>query len=87
MSVRNRELYKTVLSRDNGPMEFNLPLFLAALGLAFVLEALPWLLAPRRMREAFLFLLEMPDDKLRAWGAFLLVSGLFLTWAATSLIG
>jgi uncharacterized protein YjeT (DUF2065 family) len=67
-------------------MEFNLSLFLAALSLACVLEALPWLLAPRKMREVFQSLLELPDDKLRVWGIFLLLTGLILAWAATSLL-
>lgn len=59
-------------------MRFQLSLFLAALGLACVLESLPWLLAPARMREALRQLLELPPEKLRVWGFILLGIGLIL---------
>lgn len=59
-------------------MHFQASLFLAALGLACVLESLPWLLAPDRMRDALRQLLELPPEKLRVWGLFLLGGGLGL---------
>lgn len=59
-------------------MKFNVTLFLSALGLAFILEALPWLLAPRKMKEVLCRLMELPGEKLRWWGGFLLVMGLVL---------
>lgn len=59
-------------------MHFNLSLFLAALGLAFVLESLPWLIAPGRMRDGLRRLLELPPGTLRVWGFVLLGMGLVL---------
>lgn len=59
-------------------MQFNFPLFLMALGLACVLESLPWLLAPDRMRGALRQLLELPPETLRVWGLFLLGAGIIL---------
>lgn len=63
-------------------MKFNIALFLTALGLACVLESLPWLLAPAKMREALRLLIELPPEKLRRWGFFLIGLGLFLVWLA-----
>ena len=59
-------------------MRFQASLFLAALGLACVLESLPWLLGPGRMREALRQLLELPPEKLRVGGFILLGTGLVL---------
>lgn len=56
-------------------MNFNLSLFLAALGLACVLEALPWLISPRKTRETLLELLSLPEETLRKGGIFLLILG------------
>ena len=59
-------------------MRFHVSLFVAALGLACVLESLPWLLAPDRMREAMRQLGKLPAEKLRIWGFVLLGIGLIL---------
>lgn len=59
-------------------MRFHLSLFVAALGLACVLEALPWLLAPERMRATLRHLGRLPAEKLRVWGFVLLGGGLIL---------
>lgn len=59
-------------------MRFHFSLFLSALGLAFVLEALPWLLAPARMKEGLRHLLELPPENLRVWGLVLLAMGVGL---------
>lgn len=59
-------------------MRFHVSLFVAALGLACVLESLPWLLAPDRMREAMRHLGQLPPEKLRLWGFALLGGGLIL---------
>ena len=56
-------------------MRFQASLFLAALGLACVLESLPWLLGPGRMREALRQLLELPPEKKRVGGFILLWAG------------
>lgn len=59
-------------------MNFDWQLFLCALGLALVLESLPWLLAPEQFREALRSLIERQGNDLRRWGMFLLGIGLFL---------
>jgi len=66
-------------------MNFDVSLFFTALGLAFVLESLPWLIAPRRMREGLRLLLDLPPDSLRVWGLVLLGLGLLITGLARSL--
>lgn len=71
-------LYKPPHHRDNAAMRFHLSLFVAALGLACVLESLPWLLAPDRMREVLRHLERLPAEKLRVWGFLLLGIGLIL---------
>ena len=49
-------------------MQFDLALFLRALGLAFVLEGLCWALFPGGMRRAMASLLPRPESQLRLAG-------------------
>ena len=49
-------------------MQFDLALFLRALGLAFVLEGLCWALFPGGMRRAMASLLPRPESQLRLTG-------------------
>ena len=65
-------------------MNFNFSLFFCALGLAAVLEALPWILAPDAMRDAFLRLAELPARQGRAAGFVILALGLLLCAAGRS---
>ena len=55
-------------------MEFNSKLFFSALGLAFILEALPYTLFPERMRQ------EEGASGLRRMGLFSLAAGLIVLW-------
>ena len=68
-------------------MNFNLSLFLSALGLACVLEALPWLISPRKTRETLLELLSLPEDALRKGGTLLMVLGVAVCAAGRFLRG
>lgn len=68
-------------------MNFNLSLFLAAFGLACVLEALPWILSPRKTREMLIELLSLPEETLRRGGLFLLVLGVAVCAAGRFLRG
>ena len=68
-------------------MNFNLSLFLAALGLACVLEALPWLISPGKTRETLLELLSLPEETLRRGGIFLMVLGVAVCAAGRFLRG
>ena len=68
-------------------MNFNLSLFLAARGLACVLEALPWLISPRKTRETLIELLSLPEETLRRGGIFLMVLGVAVCAVGRSLRG
>ena len=64
-------------------MEFNIELFLCALGLAIVLEGLCWTLFPGGMRRALLQLLPLPESRLRVVGLAALALGLLLVRLAS----
>ncbi len=64
-------------------MEFNIELFLRALGLAVVLEGLCWTLFPGGMRRALLSLLPLPESRLRIVGLTALALGLLVVWFAS----
>ena len=68
-------------------MNFTFSLFLAALGLACVLEALPWLISPRKTREMLLELLSLPDEALRRGGILLMILGVAVCAAGRFLRG
>ena len=61
-------------------MEFNSKLFFSALGLAFILEALPYTLFPERMRQVLQTLGEEGASGLRRMGLFSLAAGLIVLW-------
>ena len=56
-----------------------------ALGMAAMLESLPWLLSPDRMRETMAFLINLPPEKLRVVGLAMLAGGLALCAFGNSL--
>ena len=64
-------------------MDFNIELFLRALGLAIVLEGLCWTLFPGGMRRALLQLLPLPESRLRVVGLAALALGLLLVRLAS----
>ena len=68
-------------------MNFNFSLFLAALGLACVLEALPWIVSPRKTLETLMELLSLPEETLRRGGLFLMVLGVAVCAAGRFLRG
>lgn len=57
-----------------------LSLFFLALGLACLIESLPWLIAPHKMHDFLHSLLELNPEMLRYWGIFLLCLGLFFVY-------
>ncbi len=67
-------------------MDFNFSLFFTALGLAAVIESLPWLIGPKSMRKFLETLSETGDEALRMYGASLLVIGVIIMWIATSFL-
>ena len=65
-------------------MTFDWKPFLAALGLAILLEGLVWALAPDAMRRAVILIAQMPKSSIRVLGLAALALGLFLVWLARS---
>lgn len=61
-------------------MNFDLSLFLRALGLALIMEGVLWTLFPRAMRRAMRHLLKAPVSQVISAGLTALLSGLFLVW-------
>ena len=61
-------------------MEFDGRLFFSALGLAFILEALPYALFPDRMRQVLRALGEEDASGLRRMGLTALACGLVVLW-------
>jgi uncharacterized protein YjeT (DUF2065 family) len=58
-------------------------LFFAGLGLAMVIEGMPYFIAPRGMRRFLELIKGMSDGALRASGLALIATGLLVTWLAT----
>lgn len=63
-------------------MEFDAKLFFCAVGLAFVLEGLPWTLFPDGMRRAMQSLSASPSAVLRGMGLTAVGVGLLVVWLA-----
>lgn len=61
--------------------------FMAALGLALILEAIPYFLFPEKMREFFRKIPEIPSNTLRAIGFAFILLGLLLVYVATARAG
>ena len=61
-------------------MSFDLPFLLTALGLAFILEGLPYFLFAERMPTILQSLLEQPPAVLRIMGVTALLGGLVLVY-------
>jgi hypothetical protein len=61
-------------------MNLNISLFLTALGLALVLEGLPYFLFAEKMPRVLSMLLEQPPSGLRKLGAGALILGLVLVY-------
>lgn len=63
-------------------MNFNAELFFCALGLAFIIEGLPWTLFPQGMRRVLLALAEGPLSGFRRMGLCAVGLGLLIIWLA-----
>ena len=64
-------------------MNFDLELFLRALGLAFVLEGIAWFAFPNGMRTIMSKMLEMPEKELRSSGFIGIAIGLGIIFLAS----
>ena len=58
-------------------------LLFCALGLAMVLEGLPYFVVPRSVRVYMRLLSQMKDGRIRSVGFILIVVGLLVTYLAT----
>ena len=56
--------------------------WLAALGLALIIEGLLPVIAPSAWRQAFTQLMQMADEQLRGFGLVAVGGGLLLLWLA-----
>lgn len=52
------------------------------LGFACIIESLPWLINPQKMRDFLLQLSETNPERLRYYGYFLLFLGVLFIWLA-----
>lgn len=66
-------------------MHFNTSLFLTALGLAFILEGLPYFLFAERLPNFFKLMAERPASNLRLFGCGALILGLGIIFLARTL--
>ncbi len=62
-------------------------IFLTALGLAMVLEGLPYFVAPGSARATLARMMAWSDSGLRAAGLLMIAAGLALAWASLHWIG
>lgn len=68
-------------------MENLLSYLITALGFACFIEALPWLIAPKKMQDFLRELMQMSPEFLRYWGISLLVIAVFLVWIGQKVLG
>ena len=61
-------------------MNFDVELFFCALGLACIIEGLPWALFPQGMRKVLLTLAEGPLSGFRRMGLMAIAAGLGIIW-------
>ena len=67
-------------------MHFQWKIFIAALGLALILESLPYFLGPEAVKKYVSKVLELQPSALRLFGFFGLIAGLSLV-ALSRLLG
>lgn len=65
-------------------MQFDWHYFLAALGLAFILEGAAYFLGANRMHAMLRLLAERSPSELRVFGAVAVIAGLAMVWLARS---
>ena len=56
--------------------------FISVLGLALVLEGLPWFISPERLKSFLASLADMPVSRIRFVGIFSIVAGLMILCVA-----
>jgi uncharacterized protein YjeT (DUF2065 family) len=59
-------------------MEF----FLCVIGMVMIVEGLPYFAFPSKMKEMVLMMVGLDNEKLRKFGFFLMLAGLFIVYVA-----
>ncbi len=59
-------------------MEF----FLCVIGMVMIVEGLPYFAFPSKMKEMVLMMVGLDNEKLRKFGFFLMLTGLFIVYVA-----
>ena len=59
-------------------MNFQWEILIAALGLAIILEGLPWFLGPEAYKKALAVVQDLPSSYLRIFGLTAIIAGLAL---------
>ena len=67
-------------------MQFDAELFFCALGLACIIEGLPWALFPQGMRRVLLTLAEGPLSGFRRMGLTAVGVGLLIIWLTRTFV-
>ncbi len=66
-------------------MEITLNLIIAAFGISFIIESIPWIISPSSIKAVLAALSEMSDQSLRTLAGALLLFGAILLWVASVL--
>ena len=56
--------------------------FLCVIGMVMIVEGLPYFAFPSKMKEMVLMMMGLDDEKLRRFGFFLMLTGLFIVYIA-----
>ncbi|OGR61195.1 MAG: hypothetical protein A3J80_00450 [Desulfobacula sp. RIFOXYB2_FULL_45_6] len=56
--------------------------FLCVIGMVMIVEGLPYFAFPSKMKEMVLMMTGLDDEKLRKFGFFLMLTGLFIVYLA-----
>lgn len=56
--------------------------FFCVMGMVMIVEGLPYFIAPHKMREMVMMILQMPENALRRFGFFMMLAGLAVVYLA-----
>ena len=76
-------LRKRTRKKDRLDMEF----FLCVIGMVMIVEGLPYFVFPSKMKEMVLMMVGLDNEKLRKFGFFLMLTGLFIVYGAMKMKG
>ena len=56
--------------------------FLCVIGMVMIVEGLPYFAFPSKMKEMVLMMVGLDNERLRKFGFFLMLAGLFIVYVA-----